>query len=267
MKTSTVEVIKITPELASDWLANKWKAQRNVRLGFVKKLASDMRAGRFLLSPDAIVRVKGMLANGQHRLSAVIESGKPQSFLVMETNDEELYKVIDCGLKRLVGDGLVGIPDANKVASIARWVWTYENQRVSADHEFASSYKSSSLSQAEMIDYCNSNSEELIEATKFVDPLYRKTRLLPCSISGALYVIGGRKNKEKTRMFIESVYIGGDVSSATDLRNRLIVNQGAKAKLNQGYMFALSIKSLRGFMNGTRSGTLKMVDGEKFPEL
>jgi hypothetical protein len=57
MKTNaSVEVIKITPEIATEWLADRWGEQRTVRSAHVNRLAADMEAGRFKISPDAILR-------------------------------------------------------------------------------------------------------------------------------------------------------------------------------------------------------------------
>lgn len=45
MKVSTTaEIMKITPEVASEWLLELWGEQRTIRKGHVDKLASDMRA-------------------------------------------------------------------------------------------------------------------------------------------------------------------------------------------------------------------------------
>lgn len=105
-----------------------WEGQRNVRPGYVKKLAADMSAGKFRLSSDAIMLVKGMLVNGQHRMQAIIESGEPQSVLFLETNDEEVYKVLDCGMRRLVSDALTNVPYRSFLPSIARWVRIYDDR-------------------------------------------------------------------------------------------------------------------------------------------
>jgi hypothetical protein len=123
---ATTEIMQVTPEMAENWLRNKLEIQRNIRTAHVERLASDMRAGRFALSPDAILLVNGKLANGQHRLTAVMQQDKPQPFIVMQSNDNGLYKVIDAGLRRTVADGLVGNQWAQRIPAIARWVQTYQ---------------------------------------------------------------------------------------------------------------------------------------------
>lgn len=275
MKTQvTAEIKKITPELATEWLADRWGEQRTVRTAHVARLASDMEAGRFKISPDAILRIKNKLANGQHRLEAVVRTGKPQNFLVMESNDEELYKVIDAGLRRTAADGLIGLPFAKSLPSIARWVQAFEKQSLYASARSGSEAASGPgsvngfITQSEMIDYCHSNQEILSAAASFVNPLYSQTKLLPLSIGGALYVIGETHNKaDKTHAFLQQVYVDGGTNAAGDLRNRLIANRGSKSKISAGYIFGISIKALKSFCNGTRPGVLKWAKDEGFPTI
>jgi hypothetical protein len=261
MKTQiNAQIIKVTPELATEWLSDRWGEQRSIRQAHVSRLAADMEAGRFKVSPDAILRVKGKLANGQHRLEAILRSGKAQQFLVMESNDEELYKVIDAGLRRTVGDGLIGMPYAKLIPSIARWVKAYEAQAIFFSQRFGADAKTgrnkSAATQVEMIEYCISNHVLLSEAAGFVNKMYAETKLLPTSIGGAIYVIGENRNLgNKHQDFLEKVYIEGGTNAAGDLRNRLIADRGSKAKLGKGYIFAITMKALKSYCNGTRPGS------------
>lgn len=270
----TTEVRRITPEIAAEWLADRWGEQRSVRHAHVNRLASDMDAGRFKISPDAILRIKNKLANGQHRLSAVVQSGKAQSFLVMESNDEELYKIIDAGLKRSVSDGLIGIQHARFIPAIARWVQSYETRNLTPGARSGSeasvvSGSSNWPTQCELIDYCVGNQEILCEAAGFVNPLYVQTRLLPHSIGGAVYVLAAARNGhlEKAKVFLQQVYLEGGNTAAGDLRNRLIANRGSTSRLKKGYIFGITIKAFKSYSNGTRPGVLKWAKDEGFPSL
>lgn len=270
---ATVEIMEMTPEMASEYLANRWPTQRPIRNNRVSRMASDMIAGRFRLGPDSVLRIKGKLANGQHRLSAVVQSGKPQMFIVLNSNDEELYKIVDFGMKRTISDTLA-MRYAKSVPGIARWVRAYESkaarpgargaQEASVDAELAPT-------ETEMIDYCLDNEEILIEAAQFVSPLYHQTRLLAPSIAGAMYVIASCSDSklEKTKQFLTEVYVGGVPSSAMDLRNRMTLNNQTrmKSKLLPGYIFGISLKALKSYLNGTRPGVLKWSKQEGLPEI
>lgn len=269
---TTAEIVQVTPETAAEWLSNRWGEQRGVRANHVERLAADMEAGRFRISPDAILRIKGKLANGQHRLQAVIKTGKCQSFLVMESNDDELYKVIDAGLRRSVSDGLIGVPYARAIPAIARWVQSYEKQNLYHAARSPSEASAGSChvysTQAEMIEYCLSNVAALSEAAAFVGTLYEQTLLLQSSIGGALYVIAHSHNKgEEVKAFLTQVYVEGGPTSAGDLRNRLIANRGSKSKIKAGYIFGITLKAFKAFCQGKRAGVLKWAKDEEFPLL
>lgn len=267
MKTEVkAEILHITPDTAAMWLSDKWPEQRPLKKSHVRRLANDMEKGEFKLSPDAIVKVKGRLANGQHRLEAVIASGQPQPFLVMSCDDEELYKVIDSGMRRTASDGLIELQHSKNLPSIARWVMAYEQQDEVAAARTPADVNSNSaryISQSQLIDYCRFNSEILIEAAKFVAPLYKETRLLPISVGAALYVLAGTRNKKgQIKSFLTKVYVDGGSDAAGDLRNRLISNRGAKTKFTSGFMFGLSIKAFKAFAEGKRPGLLRWSSDE-----
>lgn len=265
---ATVQLLKITPELASEWLAQKFDGQRNVRQPHVARIASDMEAGRFHVSPDAILRVNGKLANGQHRLTALIQTGKPQTFLVMECDNEELYKVIDSGVRRTASDALRGHPNAEKLPAIARWIMMYDERCLSPSRDAASTKR---ISQAAVVDYCLDNQDVLCAAVEFVRPLYSQTGVLNLSIGSAIHVIGSRASllsgPRGTEAFLESVYVSGGNNIAGDLKNRLTLNRGSKAKLAAGYVFGLTLKAHHAFVNNKRPGVLKWTSGDVIPEL
>jgi len=265
---------KITPEIATEWLQNVWEEQRVIRPGHVKRLVADMIAGRFHIAPDCILRVKGSVMNGQHRLRAVVESGKAQQFVVMESNDEELYKVIDAGLKRTLADGLKGHQYAGKIPSVARWVRAYESGHFSrsAEHPSHADLNPGDIAptQIEQINYCRDNEERLSAAVAFVSPLYMETKLLALSIGSAIHAIaaaGTNGKSEKAKDFLKQVYVDGGNTAAGDLRNRLISNKGAKARLPNGYIFGITLKSFQSFCNGTRATRLRWDKTEEMPQI
>lgn len=267
MKTDAkAEIVLITPAIAHEWLEDRWPEQRPIRKSHVMRLASDMESGRFKLSPDAIVRVKGKLANGQHRLEAVLQSGTSQHFLVLNSNDDELYKVIDAGLRRTAADGLIDLEYNKSLPSIARWVMAYYSQdEISAARTPADVNSNSQkyITQSMLIDYCRQHRDCLIEAAVFVKSLYAQTKLMPVSVAGAVYVLASQHKKtDQAKVFLSNVYIGGGSDSSEDLRNRLISNRGAKTKFTSGFIFGLTMKSFKAFCDGRRPGVLRWAKEE-----
>lgn len=91
----------VTPEKASNYLAQNFDENRTKSKLWVKELVKEMKNDLFRLSVDAIgFDVNGRLINGQHRLTAVIESGRPQQFIVARNLQPETAQLIDVGKKR-----------------------------------------------------------------------------------------------------------------------------------------------------------------------
>jgi hypothetical protein len=95
---------RITPAKASQWL-NHNKDNRKLRSGIVEKYAEDMRQNRWTKCPVPIsFYADGDVADGQHRLWAIVESETTQSFLVVRGLERKDGLNLDTGLTRTLVD-------------------------------------------------------------------------------------------------------------------------------------------------------------------
>lgn len=113
----------ITPKQAAEWLACNTK-NRGLAPRRVQAIARDIEAGRWnvneSLTAPIIIGADGVLANGQHRLNAIVKAGKPVTAFVvhgMEPNTR-----MDNVRARSMGDNLrmAGVKNYNHVAAVAR---------------------------------------------------------------------------------------------------------------------------------------------------
>jgi len=115
----------ITPEMASDLLARNYEDNRNIRPSYVAQLANVMRQGRYVSQNGQTIVVgadDGILYDGQHRLSAVVESGIPQPFIVAYILDgKNAYKTIDNGTRREAADFL-SMPNKKDCAAVGKFM-------------------------------------------------------------------------------------------------------------------------------------------------
>lgn len=112
-------VITVTPAMASKWLARN-EDNRPLSLDVVRQYATAMREGEWMITPDAIcLAVGGRLLNGQHRLSAVVESNTPTPMFVLENVDEYTFQYLDRGRKRSRAFALGLSPGFAAVANLA----------------------------------------------------------------------------------------------------------------------------------------------------
>lgn len=89
----------ITPEEA-EILLKCQGTNRNIRRSSVEQLARDMESGNWIIGDPIKLDNNGVLIDGQHRLSAVILTKKPQKFLVLTGYLPESKQVLDTGLSR-----------------------------------------------------------------------------------------------------------------------------------------------------------------------
>jgi hypothetical protein len=99
------EITHVTPESAKRMLERMTPQQRNIRRHSVISHKQDLLAGTFVLTPDPIVRgTSGLYLNGQHRLTAIVETGVPAWLVIASGFDDSVYEVMDSGMKRSLVD-------------------------------------------------------------------------------------------------------------------------------------------------------------------
>jgi hypothetical protein len=132
------EMTEITPELAREWIrrheavvsanrvenGGKARDNRQLRRDDVAGYARDIRAGNWSRNGETLkIARDGTVADGQHRLYACMQAGKPFWSIVVTGVDPEAQDTIDTGIKRRLSDQLSigGERNATILASVARW--------------------------------------------------------------------------------------------------------------------------------------------------
>jgi hypothetical protein len=137
-----VKKVLVTPEMALEWLTREESTlpngtkikQRTRRPAHVKELARLMDLGDWLLTPQGLALAPeapyntGAVLDGQHRLEAVIEHGKPVEFWVSFNVDPATFKVLDTGKTRSTADVLttLGQKSTTHLASVLKLFIVWE---------------------------------------------------------------------------------------------------------------------------------------------
>lgn len=100
--------ITITPTIAADILAHN-QGNRRIRSSNIAYWSNCLRSGDAVLTPQGIaiegtIRNPKRLLDGQHRLMAIASTGIPMESFVFQNCDPKIFKFIDCGTKRSLGD-------------------------------------------------------------------------------------------------------------------------------------------------------------------
>jgi len=137
--------------------------------------AKEMELGRWELNGDTIKIGDGVLLDGQHRLLAVIKSGKRVQMLVVRNIASDGHTV-DRGKPRTISQWCshVGISNGNLVAAAAKLILFYEKGLWARP-----SVQSTDVLDSEQLDFIEQNSEPLLLCV-------RQTRRTKHIISSAL---------------------------------------------------------------------------------
>lgn len=102
-----VQILDVTPEMAKMFLM-KNEANRNINKSQLEMLERSINDGHWRLTHQGIALYEdGDIADGQHRLTAIVNTGATLRMPVFTNvkRDTGTVMAIDCGLKRSVKDG------------------------------------------------------------------------------------------------------------------------------------------------------------------
>lgn len=181
---------RITPEVAHAYLTHN-VSNRPIKQQIVELYAKQMTDGLWVLSNDAITfAANGDLMNGQHRLSAVIKSGKTCDFMVTRNMPQEAFAVMDNGTNRSAGDVLFieGITSYNNVASVVKRKMVLNAKHITAisagKSDGGGAASSTKVGNMQIIDEYKKHRDFYDQAVKDAYKCYSKSRLLTISDYG-----------------------------------------------------------------------------------
>lgn len=201
------QIEKITPAKAAQMLAMNVR-NRNVRKVVVARYAQDMANDRWHFNGAPILIGKdGTLYDGQHRLLAIVESGRPQQMVVMYGVEERAKYTIDSGTARKPGDILAfaGHSNPNETAAIARLVMAVEDGRAFAG------YRPSNVRIREWVE----DNPEIEHAAGIYRLAYRQVPCAPSVVSAA-FMLCYRIDPDDAREFFVTKLINTEGLTADD---------------------------------------------------
>lgn len=126
-KEPSVLIAQVTPATAKMILESYNTENRAISPCLVARYAKAMVDSRWLFTGESIIFSRTRLLNGQQRLTACVQSGKPFDSVMVFGVADEAFEVMDTGKKRSAGDvlGMIGVPYSNTVAAIIRFttIW------------------------------------------------------------------------------------------------------------------------------------------------
>ena len=250
----------ITPKIAEAWI-NSNKSNRKLRDGIVEKYADDMKHGRWTNCPEPISFYDdGDLADGQHRLFAIIESDTEQTFPIARGLRRQDGLNLNTGLTRtLVDNARISKTDTDLSKALIATARAMEFGNISIGR---------SVSNGEALTLVQKHRE----AASFACSTVRNKSLLCGSVVkgavGRAYAAG--VDPDKLRRFCDvlgsGLYNGDFETAAIAIRNYLL-EKGAVLSSSGLWVdtFLKTQNAIRYFVEGRKLTVIRGVAEEAYP--
>lgn len=208
MLTSNVQTI--TPEYAAELLAKNF-LNRPVNKITVDDYAAQMSKDLWKLNGEPIlISSTGNLIDGQHRLHACIQSGKPFQTVIITGVDASTFDTIDTGRIRTGSDSLniLGISNAAAISSIiSSYFKLKKNDACYTDSN--NTLRTIKMSKQEVRAFYQAHSELIDTVYRLSRRCYDHVRLLSSAVIGAyaMYLILDKQHsEEKVSSFFNELF-------------------------------------------------------------
>lgn len=255
------EILVISPEMAGDWL-EKNTHNRTQSPYWVRSLSDRIKRGEWVYNGESIkFNRHGVLIDGQHRLSAVIESNTPIRSVVVWGAPDNAFETIDIGKRRTISDSLslFGEHNTNVLGAALSWQWRYENNLMA--YRMSMGKRPTTHQVMEVL----AQHPGLRESVRKAEGI---KSLITTALCAFLHYQFAQRDEDKAREFFESLLTGNNLENDNPvyrLRERIIKDKIGKASLPKEEIAALTIKAWNSFQAGKKMYQLRVLNDEAFP--
>lgn len=258
----SVEIVKVTPELATEWLGKNIH-NRSIRKTVVEKYARDMSNGAWLLNGEAIkFAADGTMIDGQHRCLAVVESSATVEMLVIRGLVSESQDTMDAGSRRTASDmlHLHGHINSSTLASTASKVSVYLRAGGRYDSRAGTGVTNHEISDLITRDPL------LVSSVEYAK--HARTSLLSPSTLAFCWWVLMRIDAEDAEEFFRGLVHGDELLRTNPvlvLRNRLADLRASTARTPERVLVALVFKAWNAYRERRQISLIRFTSNEQFP--
>jgi hypothetical protein len=264
MANFSAEIRDVTPKMAREILARNTE-NRNLRPAYVRQLAAAMERGEWVLNGEPVqIAEDGMLLNGQHRLSAVVESGVTVQMVIIEGLAVSARRTMDMGTRRNLSDVLAlhGKIDTTNLAAVLGLLHRY---RTGARVDFASRTAPTVPQALQLLEQEPGIEEAVTDARR----IYRVCRLRMTVAAFLLYIFE-EEDPGMGKRFFDAVCEPRrepEGSAAVVLRSHLDrVRAEPNYQFSSVVLLAVTIKAFNAWREGRSVEVLSYRPGGESPE-
>lgn len=273
-----LKYVAVTPELASKLLEHNTK-NRKIRRTTCESYKLDMMNNRWCQLPDLvepiIVDWNGILRNGQHRLSAVVETGLTVNMWIVWDADPRVYDYLDGGEKRRAADQMDdSIKNKAGVAALAKFYIAMSEYGAGIGSALSGNIPGFNrrVTRQEIVEYVKKNNgflqECFNEGQRFSNAIIGK-RNTPYMIPGMIVRYLGMG--EEYKKFVDEVCSVVSYEETVQLCKGTIMRAASKngGSLNSRYIVGTILMAFDAFYHGKTVGSLNKQEKylQKYSEL
>lgn len=249
-KAPYVEITTVTPTIAARLLeANDGNRPVSERL--VAEIAADIEHGFWVLNGETIIVSKdGLLNDGQHRLEAVIRTGRSIETAVMWGVPRHSRLTVDMGKQRTAGNflAMTGVPYCNNAAAVSKLLLMY-----SRGHYSTGGGKTNiMITKQDIRDYYEKNKKAIDKAVSELGN-ERFPKMIGITPIAAAHVTLTRINSVEAVVFFARLCDGANLKPHDPilwLRTRLMSEK--KSRLNPHQKFEIILRHWNYWRRGAR---------------
>ena len=252
-------VMEFSPEVSHETLEKRNDNNRKPRPNKIKRFASDLTDGFWILTGDTIkFGATGGLLDGQNRLRACVASGVPLLTHVVFGIDPVAFKYLDSGTVRTGGDTfkVAGVPNAEIAGKASRWLMIFDTPDMN---------RSIAIANAELFEYY----QKRVNKSHFegaITDAKKISRLIPTGTLAAMLYLFERRDAKTARIFAHDLEKGmrGGRTLLTRLRN---LRKDSSGRINEKIVTAFTVMMWNSYRHGKllRGSQLKWSDAEPHP--
>lgn len=261
MNTKTMTV---TPKLAAEWLKSN-HSNRPLNRRYVDEICRALENGTFQTTHQGIAfDTQGRLRDGQHRLTAIVETGIAVKMLVTTGMTEEQLLVIDDGRRRSFFD-VVGMSGR----TTSQFCTTIIKEMMIGGYHLRERGKPKNPSRQEKYEFLQVHGE----AAMFAEALFNKTNsgfqlgFLAAVIGRASYTVDRKRLEHFSKVLVEGFHDKGDevIIRLRNLIQQIRRESRRTSSSNRDEIYAKTQLALWNWLNGENPEHLFATKEELFP--
>lgn len=240
----SIFLLRVTPDLAGEMLKKNSEGQRTISKLAVERYAADMTTEDWIFNGAPVIMSKqNKLLDGQHRLSAIVESGQPQILLVVHGLDAAAMSTIDAGRQRSYAD-ILKIREVQHYAVVAPltakvWQWFHGNYGIGKTARVADPLHLGSAPSHAQRDFWMNKVEKAYEITfvaaaKFAISAYNRRKGISVSNYGLAWIILSGINKDlRDQFFLDLLNTDPEHKRSQQCQN--LINRLDRIRANEDF--------------------------------